>query len=502
MTLLHVNGLAGIDWIRVMLAVAALLVPASGLAQLTPLAQARAQVVALAQAGKIADIETAMQSAQADFERDQKNTERMGGMLDGIEDKRLPFYHIEAQLNQWVERAPQSYAARLLRGSYLGAAAGRARGQEWARLTSEEQFANMRDLHQRSNVDLLAACDLTRVPLHARVRLMWNSLVGSQRALLREQYELALAQSPGNVRLRRAWMATLEPRWGGNYEAMARYAAESAAALAPAQSAEFKSAVLFDAAAMLNSSSQFEAAANKYGEAIRVADFSRLHAARAYPLARLARDQEALDDLQIAFKDPDFFRSLAAAVLTILGRRNQPLPGVHDLIDAVLEHHPDEADLRNLRGFRLQQSGDRKRAYEDFRAAAETDDAWAETMVGKYIFNGFGGLSVNQEEGLAWIKRAALKGDRNAQLSVTQALEAMGRQSEIAAAKAEIQQANQKIADKGRARDASDALADPKQFLLRKAAELWVEYNIYIILYGLVLALVFSVLLRRRNNTK
>ncbi|MEQ1775222.1 MAG: DUF4034 domain-containing protein [Burkholderiales bacterium] len=499
MNRLHQHGTARSCGIVITFIIAAItaLTPALGTAQPLPWAEARAQVVALAQAGKIAGIEAMVQSAQEAFERNPADDHRIAGLLDGIADKRLPFYHIESQLNQWVEHAPQSYAARLLRGQYLGVAAGRARGGAWARSTSDEQFANMRDLHERSRVDLLAATALTPAPLHARVRLMWNSLVGSQRVLFREQYELALAHSPGNIKLRRVWMASLEPRWGGTYAAMARYAAESESAVTPAQAAELKAAATSDEASMLESSNKYDAAEKKFSVAIRIADDAGHHASRAGPLARLGRAQEALEELQFAFKDPNFYRTHAADEVAQLARHQPPLAGVDELIDAVLERHPDHADLLNLRGFRLQQRGEQARAYHNFRAAGETGDAWAETMVGKYIFSGFGGVTANREEGLTWLKRAAAKGEPNAQLSVAQALEAMGRRSEIAAAQAEFQQANQKVAEKKKTGAAREALVDPQQFLWRQAVALWNEYYLYVALYLAVLAGVMLVLVRR-----
>ncbi len=475
------------------------LAPMTSAAQPSARGEARAQLVALALAGKVADIEHAMQSAQEAFERDPTEIHRIGGLLDGIEDKRLPFYDIERQLDQWVARAPKSYAARLLRGHYLGVAAGRARGTAWARKTSEAQFAKMRELHARSRTDLQAAIETARVPLHARVRLMWNALVGGQRQLFREQYELALAHSPGNLRLRRVWMASLEPRWGGSHEAMDRYAAESATALTPAQAAELKAASLSDQASMLNSAQQYDEAVQKWSAALLISNSASFYSSRAEPLARLGRVQEALDDLQTAFKSDDFILTHAAHALTIIGRKHPQLAGVHDLMEKALQQHPDEADLLNLRGFRLQQSGDQRRAYQDYRAAAETGDAWAETMVGKFLFNGFGGVPVNREEGLIWLKRAAAKGESNAQLSVVQALEAMGRQGEIAAARAEFQQADQRTFGEKVSAQSREAFADPKEYLLRKAATLWAEHGIYLVLYVLVLALGMLIVTRKKK---
>lgn len=450
-----------------------LLLPTWSAAQPASRYEAKAQLVALARAGKIEEIEQTVLAAQQAFERDPAQIERMGGLLDGIEDKRLPFYAIEAQLNRWVERAPQSYAALLLRGHYLQVAASRARGRAWARLTSEEQFAKMRELYERSRVDLLAAAQLSRVPLHARVSMIWSALIAGQRSHMRGQYDLAMAQSPGNLKLRQAWMASLEPRWGGSYDAMEAYARESASALAPQHAAKLSAAMAFDAASMLRSNRQYDAAEKKYSEALRISDEPFIRAWRADSLARLGRSKEAIEELHIAFKHADFHRAGAASALGVLERANPQDAVIHQMMDAVLEHFPDETDLLGLRGFRLQQSGNLARAYLDFRASAETGDAWAETMVGKYIFNGLGGLPVNREEGLVWLKRAAAKGEPNAQLSVTQALEAMGRKNEVAAVQAEFQQVNQKIASKKNPQGARDMSDDPWGYFVDAARILW-----------------------------
>ena len=478
-----------------------------GNAQSLPWAEARAQVVALARTGKIAEIEAAVLSAQDEFERDQTNDQRIAGLLEGISDKRLPFYNIEMQLNQWVESAPQSYAARLMRGRFLAIAGARARGTAWARLTTEGQFAQMKQLHERSRVDLLAATRLTRVPLHARMRLMWNALLGGQSDVFREQYQLALAHSPGNMRLRRSWMESLEPRWGGSYPAMSNYAQESARALSPAHAATLRSLALADEAWLLNTASSWSAAEKKFNDAIRIADTPDHRVGRAEALAELGRAEDAATDLRAAFNDPVYTNTHAADVLTQLARKHPKLDGVNDLVDALIERHPDHAHLRNLRGFRLQQGGDQARAYPDFRAAGETGDAWAETMVGKYIFNGFGGVPVNREEGLNWLRRAASKGEPNAQLSVKQALEMMGRQGDISTAQAEFQRANPKAAEKARKTQAAqeapktrEALANPELFLWHQLVTWWHEYYRYIALYLAALVGVMLILIRKDDE--
>ncbi len=468
--------------------------PIHGMAQGAPWAEARAQVVTLAQAGNIAAIEPAVQSAQEAFERNQTDEQRIAGILDGISDRRLPFYNIESQLNQWVIQSPQSYAARLLRGKYLGKASGHARGTAWARLTNEAQFARMRELQKRSREDLLAAAELTRIPLHARVRLLWNALIGGERDFFQEQYALAVAHSPGSMRLRRVAMAAREPRWGGSYEVMAAYASASASAMTPAYAAELKAAVASDEANMFLSAGNYEGAEKKSGAAIRISNAAIHRAERADALVRSGRALESVEELKIAFGDPDYYRADAADALAMLGRQHGQLEGVNELIDKTLAHHPDQAELLNVRGFRLQESGNQARAYVDFRAAAETGDAWAETMVGKYLFSGWGGVAVNREEALVWLKRAAAKGDRNAQLSVTQALEAMARRSEIAAAQEEFQKVNQREADEkaASAARAQQGAAWPNTWL--QIVLLWHQYYLYFALFVLVLGAILIAL--------
>ena len=463
------------------------LMPVHGMAQGAAWGEARAQVVALAQADNIVAIESVVQSAQEAFERNQTDEQRIAGILDGVSDKRLPFYDIETQLNQWVTQSPQSYAARLLRGKFLGKAAEHARGSAWARLTKEAQFARMRELQKRSREDLLAAAELTRIPLHARVRLLWNALVGGEREFFQEQYALAVAHSPGSMRLRRVAMAAREPRWGGTYEAMAAYASESASAMTPAYATELKAAVASDEANMFLSAGKYDAAEKKLSAAIRLSNASIHHAERADALVRGGRAQESVEELKIAFGDPNYYRADAADALAMLGRQHGQLEGVGELIDKALAHHPDQAELLNVRGFRLQESGNQARAYVDYRAAAETGDTWAETMVGKYLFSGWGGVTVNREEALIWLRRAAAKGDRDAQVSITQGLEMMNRRSEINAAQDEFQKINQREADEKAANAARAQQGDALPNTWLRIVLLWHRYYLYFALLVLVL---------------
>jgi TPR repeat protein len=94
-----------------------------------------------------------------------------------------------------------------------------------------------------------------------------------------------------------------------------------------------------------------------------------------------------------------------------------------ELVDGYLQHNPRHEGLLTKRGWELQERGDLAAAYRDYVAAAEQGSVWAQTMAGRYVFSGRGGVPVDKEKGLALFRAAARSGDRDAQLCLVQALQ-------------------------------------------------------------------------------
>src|SRR5262245_64293942 len=138
---------------------------------------------------------------------------------------------LEPLLDAWVAAKPQSYMALAARGIHQESVGWYKRGARWACETPPENFERMRESHVTAFPDLDEA--LRRHP----------ALVAGHRALIRiatansAPFELkrrlldqALAICPDCFNVRLVFIFGIRPRWGGSYEKMEAFAAESVTA--------------------------------------------------------------------------------------------------------------------------------------------------------------------------------------------------------------------------------------------------------------------------------
>jgi hypothetical protein len=138
----------------------------------------------------------------------------------------IPSY--ERFLTEWVQKRPTSAAARLARASFYRASGWNARGAKYVSETSKEQFQRMGYFFQRGVDDLTAAHRLEPKSIVAYRQMIEIATTQSDRASARQLIEEAMKLQPNSFLLRATYMHSLLPRWGGSYDAMARFAAESA----------------------------------------------------------------------------------------------------------------------------------------------------------------------------------------------------------------------------------------------------------------------------------
>ena len=177
-----------------------------------------------------------------------------------------------------------------------------------------------------------------------------------------------------------------------------------------------------------------------YSIAITAGDTARARCGRASVSLKLHRDwQEIMNDMTAALQHPypdDYCASIAAA---LVGEK-WDAPGLSELTDGFLRKHPTHTTLLNQRGWIDQQRGEMANAYERFLASAKLGDRYGQMMAGKYLFSGVGGIAPDREEGLKLLQAAAAQGEADAQYSIVEALELMGRSGEVPAAQARYQQ--------------------------------------------------------------
>jgi len=123
-------------------------------------------------------------------------------------------------------------------------------------------------------------------------------------------------------------------------------------------------------------------------------------------------------------KAPDrrYCRELAPRVASRATNAGEAIAVMNLVIDA----DPKSTSALTQRGWRYQQQNRLDLAFPDYLAAAKLGDPWAELQAGKCLWNGWG-VKADREEGLAWLRKAAAHGDRDAKVSLEQALAELAR---------------------------------------------------------------------------
>jgi tetratricopeptide (TPR) repeat protein len=130
-------------------------------------------------------------------------------------------------LKEWVEADPRSFAPHLARAVYLFRQGWIARGEKVSGETSEDQFSNMEGYFRDGAAEAKAA-----LQLNPRLSIAYRLIIVGERtnSSLQSIYavvQAGLRQTPASFAIREGFMLALLPRWGGSYDAMERFAADS-----------------------------------------------------------------------------------------------------------------------------------------------------------------------------------------------------------------------------------------------------------------------------------
>lgn len=128
-------------------------------------------------------------------------------------------------LDLWQKTYPQSYAVRLIRGTYYKRAGVNARGDNFASVTPPENFAAMRTFYALALPQLEESLSLTEKPYLSVFHLLdiRDGNRHAQKALMKTGTIIL----PTNRLVRTRFMRSLAPRWGGSYETMRTFLAEA-----------------------------------------------------------------------------------------------------------------------------------------------------------------------------------------------------------------------------------------------------------------------------------
>jgi tetratricopeptide (TPR) repeat protein len=210
---------------------------------------------------------------------------------------------LEPFLTEWVKQRPKSAAARLARASFFRASGWNARGYRYAGETSDQQFARMGNFFRLSLADLDAALGLAPNSIVAYRQLIDLSSSQRDKTASRRFLDQALKLQPNSFVVRAAHMHNLLPRWGGSYEAMAKFADESApyAARNPRIKA-LKGFVDWDKGRILNASGKNGDAIESFQRALAFGNFWQFRYERGRFNSRSDQEAQALEDFNSALQ--------------------------------------------------------------------------------------------------------------------------------------------------------------------------------------------------------
>lgn len=284
----------------------------------------------------------------------------------------------------WLARHPDSYSAHVAAANYEFDRGWAARGTGYSSETSKEALDAMHRHFARAQKYLSRSLTLTKMPTASYpVMISIGMHYGSKcdkrgdrltpDRCLRAVLDKALAVDPRAYWARRFYMDSLQPRWGGNFEAMEAFANETQKAGLPDWQAKRFRAMVFEEKASV---------AEKPEEKLQLA-------LQAYKL-----NDSSVNTYQII------------TALETLQRHKEILP----YVNRYLEFHPGNNWALVRRGVALWLLGRNAEAYEDFVVAARFGDPFAQNKVGYFLWTGLG-VPQNKSEAVRWWRRAAANGD-------------------------------------------------------------------------------------------
>jgi tetratricopeptide (TPR) repeat protein len=178
----------------------------------------------LLKAQEFETLESATRQVQQRFEN---------GVLSEIQLRNIyrQFYDLDeqglAKIEAWKNTIPGSYAAHLIRGVHFKRKAGDARGGKYISQTPPDKIQRMQQFNEIAFTELTNSLDLTEKPFLSVFQLLEISKSRGDKDLSRGLVIAANKMLPGNTLARGRFMLSLTPRWGGSYEEMNQFIAQS-----------------------------------------------------------------------------------------------------------------------------------------------------------------------------------------------------------------------------------------------------------------------------------
>jgi predicted Zn-dependent protease len=382
------------------------------------------EILALVDKADIDALERTLTGYQQRYEDDPAKKEEL---YTAFATFRLAKPIAEPTLRRWTERMPQSYSASLALGIFYLWHGIEARGSAYVADTPQGKLRRMAELLAKARPELERSTGLTAKPYLSHLSLLTLSRYIGDRELGRRHYLAGIQIAPQSLRLRRARMVSLEPKWGGSYAEMEALAREAAAQLKDrAAIADLAASVPAARADDFRSQGEFEKAASLYGEALRIDPAANeLRCSRAWALSQGGRHAEAFEQAKEGF---DVNRQSGECVNAGLwaARQMKDRDKVAAFATLAIEANPSWAYPYTQRGWAREKGGQRAAAFQDYLAAAKLGDPWSEMRAGHGYFMGWG-VQVDRDKGIQWLRKAAADGNVEAKGMLAKALQLTGK---------------------------------------------------------------------------
>lgn len=129
--------------------------------------------------------------------------------------------------NTWVTRFPESYTALYARARFYAYMAMAARGGEFIEKVSPEQLRKMREYFVLCRADLLRSLKYSSRPAMTYFQLVRIARFYGTSKKTWHYYEKSTQVDPDNLTIADQYLRSLQPRWGGSYEALQQFPDEA-----------------------------------------------------------------------------------------------------------------------------------------------------------------------------------------------------------------------------------------------------------------------------------
>jgi Zn-dependent protease with chaperone function/TPR repeat protein len=371
------------------------------------------QIAELLEKRDYAGLEGILGGRQLAFENNPKTSRQLEQAFEIF--AKIP-RHSEVALSEWVKTAPSSYSARVARGGFYLSRGIEERGEDLFSDTSKGHIDAMEAYFDQSLDDLERSLRLSQRPYLSRRYMMAIMLRTGSREELKANYLEALRLAPGSVETRLAYMRSLEPRWGGSYQQMEAFVAESRPALAPGEASRLAARIPAYRAFESIRSKDYPGAHVQLAVAVALDPNADVLCQRAYVRGQIKLGNAGFRDAADALAKARDNRYCMRMATWLAGNADDP-DEVSRVMGMVIEVDSSNALAYSQRGWSYERQHKRDLAFPDYLAAAKLGNAWAQGRVGQFYLDGVG-VRQDREEGLAWLRKAAEQGDPEALASL------------------------------------------------------------------------------------